>query len=222
MSPQFTEALPLILIGVIVLIFAIWLLFRLNKTTNVVGEDKGDVLDDGAERAARNQALIDAPASVEQDVGQLSANANSDKIAAAGASADAEAGVSVAPTVGDPVPEPIPAPTPSPAPTPAPAPTSAPTPAPAPVSTPAPAATAAADDLRQIKGIGPKLVTLLAELGVTRFDQIAAWSDADIERVDAQLGRFKGRITRDQWVEQAKLLAAGDQAGFSDRFGQNK
>lgn len=214
MSPQFTEALPLILIGVIVLIFAIWMLMRLNKTTNVVGENKGDVLDEGAERAARNQSLIDAPTAVEQDVGQLSANANSDTIAAAGADADAEAGVSVAPTVGDPVPEPIP----TPAPAPAPAPSSDPAPAPAAAA----GATGTPDDLRQIKGVGPKLVTLLAELGVTRFDQIAAWSDADIERVDAQLGRFKGRITRDQWVEQAKLLKAGDQTGFSERFGQNK
>ncbi|MBD2841224.1 hypothetical protein [Erythrobacter rubeus] len=196
MSPMLAEALPFILIGVLLLILAIWLLSRLNKKTDVIGETGGDVLDEGAQRAARNQALIDAPASVSQDVGQTSANANSDKVAAAGAMADAEAGVSVAPTVGDPVPEPVPAPT--------------------------PAAVGEADDLKQIKGLGPKLVTMLAELGVTRFDQIAAWSDADVERVDAKLGRFKGRITRDQWVEQAKLLAAGDQSGFSERFGQNK
>lgn len=76
-----------------------------------------------------------------------------------------------------------------------------------------------ADDLTRIKGLGPKLAATLGELGVTRFDQIAAWSDADIDRIDAQLGRFQGRIQRDGWVDQAKLLAAGDTAGFEERFG---
>jgi predicted flap endonuclease-1-like 5' DNA nuclease len=75
------------------------------------------------------------------------------------------------------------------------------------------------DDLTRIKGLGPKLAATLASLGVTRFEQIAAWSDADIERIDAQLGRFQGRIARDNWVEQARLLAAGDREGFEARFG---
>jgi len=78
----------------------------------------------------------------------------------------------------------------------------------------------AADDLRKIKGVGPKLVTLLASLGVTRFAQIAAWTDEDIDRVDAQLGTFAGRVRRDNWVEQAKFLAAGDVAGFEGKFGK--
>lgn len=76
-----------------------------------------------------------------------------------------------------------------------------------------------ADDLRRIKGLGPKLAALLADLGVTRFDQIAAWNDADIAEVDAHLGQFAGRITRDAWVEQAQYLARGDDAGFAARFG---
>lgn len=75
------------------------------------------------------------------------------------------------------------------------------------------------DDLTRIKGLGPKLAAALGELGVARFGQIAAWSDADIDRIDAQLGRFQGRIRRDEWVAQARLLAAGDTAGFQDRFG---
>lgn len=75
------------------------------------------------------------------------------------------------------------------------------------------------DDLTRIKGLGPKLAATLGELGVNRFDQIAAWSDADIDRIDAQLGRFQGRIRRDDWVEQARLLAASDTAGFEARFG---
>lgn len=95
-------------------------------------------------------------------------------------------------------------------------------PEPAAALAPAPApAPAAADDLSRIKGIGPKLVALLGELGVTSFAQIAAWNDEDITRVDAQLGRFAGRITRDQWVEQARLLSAGDEAGFAEKFGRN-
>ena len=67
----------------------------------------------------------------------------------------------------------------------------------------------------------PKLVALLGELGVTSYAQIAAWDAADVERIDAQLGRFKGRITRDQWVAQAQLLAAQDEAGFTEKFGRN-
>jgi predicted flap endonuclease-1-like 5' DNA nuclease len=75
------------------------------------------------------------------------------------------------------------------------------------------------DDLTRLKGVGPKLVTRLAELGVTRFAQIAAWSEADIDRIDAQLGRFAGRIRRDAWVEQAKLLMAGNEAAYAAKFG---
>lgn len=91
----------------------------------------------------------------------------------------------------------------------------------APVAAPAAAAPEGdADDLRRIKGVGPKLVALLASLGVTRYAQIAAWEEADIDRIDAQLGAFAGRIRRDSWVEQAKLLAGGDTAGFEAKFGK--
>lgn len=77
-----------------------------------------------------------------------------------------------------------------------------------------------ADDLTRIKGLGPKLATLLRTLGITRFDQIAGWSEADVARIDAQLGTFQGRIARDNWIEQARYLAAGDVAGFEARFGK--
>lgn len=113
-------------------------------------------------------------------------------------------------------------PAPEPAPEPAATPVVAPAPTPAPPPAPAPAAPAAADDLRRIKGVGPKLVAILADQGVTTFAQVAAWTDADIERIDAGLGRFAGRITRDQWVEQAKLLSSGEDTEFSAKFGQTK
>jgi predicted flap endonuclease-1-like 5' DNA nuclease len=95
--------------------------------------------------------------------------------------------------------------------------------APAEAASPKPApkkAKSEPDDLRLLKGVGPKLATLLTELGVTRFDQIAAWKPADIERIDAQLGAFKGRPVRDNWVEQAAFLAKGDTEGFEAKFGK--
>ena len=75
-------------------------------------------------------------------------------------------------------------------------------------------------ELARIKGLGPKLQTLLPTLGVSTLAQIAAWDDAEIDRIDAQLGVFQGRIRKDNWVEQAKFLAAGDLAGFEGRFGK--
>ncbi len=77
----------------------------------------------------------------------------------------------------------------------------------------------AGDDLTRMKGLGARLRDRLAALGVTRFEQIAAWDDADIDRIDGQLGGFAGRIRRDDWVEQARFLAAGDREGYEARFG---
>ena len=65
-----------------------------------------------------------------------------------------------------------------------------------------------ADDLKKIGGVGPALERKLNGLGVTRFDQIAAFSDEDVEKVDTALN-YKGRVTRDDWVGQAKTLAGG-------------
>lgn len=62
------------------------------------------------------------------------------------------------------------------------------------------------DDLRQIKGIGPKIEAMLHEMGVFHYDQIAAWTSSNAEWVDLRLG-FKGRVAREQWVAQAKALA---------------
>jgi predicted flap endonuclease-1-like 5' DNA nuclease len=66
--------------------------------------------------------------------------------------------------------------------------------------------TAAADDLTRMTGIGPKLSIALAERGVTRFAQIAAWTADDLAEADAALN-LKGRAVREAWVAQAKRLA---------------
>ena len=65
-----------------------------------------------------------------------------------------------------------------------------------------------ADDLKKIKGVGPKLEGVLNDLGFYHFDQIAAWGPAEIAWVDTRL-QFKGRIERDNWVAQAAELARG-------------
>lgn len=83
--------------------------------------------------------------------------------------------------------------------------------APAAASAPRPPALAAPRDgcphsLKQIKGIGPKIEASLHALGIFHFDQIAAWTKADADWIDAQLN-FKGRVRRERWVEQAAELA---------------
>ena len=74
-----------------------------------------------------------------------------------------------------------------------------------------------ADDLKRIKGVGPKMEKLLFSLGFYHFDQIAAWTLDEVAWVDANLEGFKGRVTRDTWVDQARLLATGAETEFSRR-----
>lgn len=73
------------------------------------------------------------------------------------------------------------------------------------------------DNLRRLIGIGPVNEKLLKGQGVTTYAQIAAWTTADIERIEHAL-QFGGRVERERWVEQAKLLAAGNEAEFARRF----
>ncbi len=73
-----------------------------------------------------------------------------------------------------------------------------------------------ADDLKLLKGVGPKLEQTLNEMGFYHFDQIAAWTEAEVAWVDTRL-KFKGRIDRDGWIDQAKILAAGGETEFSTR-----
>ena len=74
-----------------------------------------------------------------------------------------------------------------------------------------------ADDLKMIKGVGPKLEIMLNELGFYHFDQIAGWNAAEVAWVNDNLAGFKGRVGRDDWVEQARKLASGQETEFSKR-----
>jgi predicted flap endonuclease-1-like 5' DNA nuclease len=73
-----------------------------------------------------------------------------------------------------------------------------------------------ADNLKRIKGIGPQNEARLNALGTWHFDQIAAWSPTNAKWVGAFLA-FPGRIEREDWITQAKALAAGEETAFSKR-----
>ena len=176
MPTSLQDALPYILIAILLALVALWIVWRASRRTKVIDRTTTDVLDEGAAPAARNQALIDAAPA----------------------------------TAAAPIPQTAPEP----------ASTAAASPATPPAAPPAPTPASEGDDLTRIKGLGPKIVAILAQQGVTRFDQIAAWDAQDVARIDATLGRFAGRISRDQWVEQAKLLATGDKDAFFNRFGR--
>lgn len=76
------------------------------------------------------------------------------------------------------------------------------------------------DDLSKLKGVGPKFEDRLHALGFYRFEQLARLTPTEIERLDEQLGPFRGRLTRDRVVEQADYLARNDLDGFEQRFGK--
>ena len=117
-----------------------------------------------------------------------------------------------------------PEPTPEPEPTPDPEPAAAPDPAPAaesagqakPATLDGPEG-GQADDLKKIKGVGPKLEEMLHGMGFYHFHQIASWGPSEVAWVDDNLEGFKGRVSRDDWVEQAKLLASGGDTEFSKK-----
>ena len=234
-------------IALAALLIVWWLLSRSSKRTRDRSY-KPDVLDEGQAPAARNQALIDAapaaqvvmPPAVSDalgGMGEIVARAAQDEVEEVRA-------VEVAPPPPPPPPPPASVPEQKPEPEviaepavipeleegPAPAqieeevqaPDAVSEPAPEPEPEPAPelAPTSTADDLAKIKGLGPKLQTLLPTLGLRTYAQIAALSEADLAALDPKLGPFAGRPARDGWVEQAQYLAAGDVAGFEARFGK--
>jgi predicted flap endonuclease-1-like 5' DNA nuclease len=76
------------------------------------------------------------------------------------------------------------------------------------------------DDLCMLKGVGPKFADALHAIGFHNFQQIAGLSPVEVERLDARLGTFAGRLTRDRIVEQADYLARNDIDGFEQKFGK--
>ena len=214
----------LVVAALVIGLLVAWWIFVASRRTKVQLEDRDE---SGEAGAKRNQALIDAPPAARKDAvppaatdpqdreaartaaspGPVSGAANADATAAAPLGTDAETGD------GTPMREAMKETSAASA-------EPAAAPSPAPVPSPAPAEQIDGDDLSRIKGVGPKLVAMLREQGVTSFAQIAAWNDADIDRVDAGLGRFQGRIRRDNWVEQAALLQSGDTAAYEAKFGR--
>lgn len=75
---------------------------------------------------------------------------------------------------------------------------------------------AANEDLKRIRGIGVLIEKKLNSLGVNAYEQVANWTSADVDRI-SQILDFKGRIERENWVEQARILASGGQTEFSRR-----
>ncbi|HEX9955349.1 MAG TPA: helix-hairpin-helix domain-containing protein [Allosphingosinicella sp.] len=83
-----------------------------------------------------------------------------------------------------------------------------------------PAADGPPDNLQTMKGVGPKLASQLNEAGITRFDQLAGLSPAELQMLDAKMGAFQGRLERDRVQEQARFLARGDRDGYQAIFGK--
>jgi len=73
-----------------------------------------------------------------------------------------------------------------------------------------------ADDLKRIRGVGKQNEARLHGLGIWHFDQVAAWTAQESLWVGSYLA-FPGRIEREEWIKQAKVLAAGKETAFSKR-----
>lgn len=172
------------------IIVAYWLFVHGSKPAKRAS--RPDVLDEGAAPAKRNQALIDAAPAAHIDPPAMAGTmAGIGEVIAVAAQEEVDAAADRRQAEPPATPKPAPAP-----------------------------AAGGSDDLRRIKGLGPKMLTLLNSLGITRFDQIASWTDADLDELDGKLGSFAGRPRRDNWVEQAKLLASGDTAAYEAKFGK--
>ena len=88
------------------------------------------------------------------------------------------------------------------------------------VAIPAEARSVGPLDLNQLKGVGAKFAEKLAAAGITRLDQIAGWTAADVSVIDGQMGDFRGRIVGDRLVEQAVLLSSGRYTEYETVFGK--
>lgn len=193
MPADATAYLPLILIALVVLAIAVWVIARSGRKARVIDEDGAPGIGrDVLEEGAAPARRNQALIDPPKGIEAI----QGDLSAMANAQVTATASVVADAEAGAEVPA---------------------SPAPA-VPVPPPGS---GDDLTRIKGLGPKLAALLGEFGIVSYAQIAAWTPEEIERIDAKLGRFSGRIVRDRWVEQAQLLAAGDETGFISQFGRN-
>ena len=74
-----------------------------------------------------------------------------------------------------------------------------------------------ADNLQRISGVGPKLEKTLHDLGFFHYEQIAAWDPSEVTWINEHL-RFRGRVEREQWIEQARLLANGEEERFTQIY----
>jgi predicted flap endonuclease-1-like 5' DNA nuclease len=194
MSADLNTYLPLILIALAVLALLVWAFIRAGR--------KARVVDDGSAPKVGRDVLDEGAPPAQRNHALIDAPRGIDIIqgllsAVANSQPTAAAPLGTDAEAG---PEVIPAPAAPDAPIPAPG---------------------SGDDLTRIKGLGPKLSELLGQFGVTTYSQIAAWTPEEIERIDSRLGRFSGRIVRDKWVEQARLLAGGDENAFVSQFGRN-
>lgn len=201
--------LAFLLVVIVAVLIAVWLIARPKKTRD--RSFRPDVLDEGVAPAQRNQAFIDAPpASAGKPLHEHEPPAVPETLGGAGVAVAAaalmaeeehEAAEAAKAAPQDQMPD---------------------------TAGDAQAVAAAiklhddgaTDDMTRIKGVGPKLAELLSSMGISRYDQIAAWSDADVQEIDAKMGRFSGRIERDDWRTQARYLASGDTAGYEEKFGK--
>ncbi|MGX9943751.1 cell envelope integrity/translocation protein TolA [Bradyrhizobium sp. BTAi1] len=152
---------------------------------------------EAAAKAEEDRLAAEAAAKAEADrlAAEAAAKAEADRLAAEAAAAKAEADRLAAEAEADQLAAEVAA--------------SAPTTVTADDRPPAlPAPDGTADDLKLIKGIGPKNERILNEIGVHHFSQIAAWSPGQASWVGDHMA-FPGRIEREHWIAQAKLLAAG-------------
>jgi predicted flap endonuclease-1-like 5' DNA nuclease len=201
MNVILAEYWGLVILALIAGIAIAWWIFAANRRTGL-DTRAGDVLDEGAQKANRNQALIDAPAATV--LGAISTPATG---GLAGAGGVVAAGAAQEAARNAELPD---APAEEPA---------AETASPEPAAQPAAAPHGETDDLTKIKGVGSRIAQKLNGSGITTYQQIAQWSDADIAHFNDILA-FNGRIERDRWVEQARYLAAGDMAEYEARFGR--
>ncbi|MCY0147641.1 hypothetical protein OEG84_07910 [Hoeflea sp. G2-23] len=84
-----------------------------------------------------------------------------------------------------------------------------------------PVAAVVPDNLKQVKGIGPQNEAKLNGIGVNSFAQIAAWTKKEQADIGERLA-FPGRIEREDWVGQAKVLARGGQTDFAKRVAKGE